>query len=409
MHVNIITHSISRVGTVEKVIKLNTWLVYHQQVRLTSPINGPVKMEDIFVQATRHPRVPERKLKRYGASIKILKDIKSLCQRSQQPEVILLVGDVGAGKSSLVNTIIQALTEQHLPRAKTGKGGTRTKTITLQRFYHCGVNENDLQDGHELEGLTDMLPTLTDFAGNSNCHEEFLEILFLILGGYIPTGTSINYLEEYQRKFGVGKLSRKFNASDPALEVTKIVFVIDAQSSSLPYALIDGIQRAIQQHTADGQLKYHCDLFVVLTKMDVTDQETKLDSTASVRESNASREKRERELAEMLTIEGALNDNLFRWINYNDNITEQNPEIDIIALTFLKTMMQQRLTDAQSSVKPKALLPKELIQMRVAKMWDDALIYGCRNWNSLEKQTQLIVLAVLGGFFIIFLLSRSYA
>ncbi|WAR31246.1 hypothetical protein MAR_033788 [Mya arenaria] len=259
MHVNIITHSISRVGTVEKVIKLNTWLVYHQQVRLTSPINGPVKMEDIFVQATRHPRVPERKLKRYGASIKILKDIKSLCQRSQQPEVILLVGDVGAGKSSLVNTIIQALTEQHLPRAKTGKG-------------------------------------------------------------YIPTGTSINYLEEYQRKFGVGKLSRKFNASDPALEVTKIVFVIDAQSSSLPYALIDGIQ-------------HHCDLFVVLTKMDVTDQETKLDSTASVRESNASREKRERELAEMLTIEGALNDNLFRWINYNDNITEQNPEIDIIALT----------------------------------------------------------------------------
>ncbi|WAR31247.1 hypothetical protein MAR_033789 [Mya arenaria] len=151
-------------------------------------------MEEIkYVRAGRHPRVAEKSRKN-GDIIKLLKEIESLCQRSKQSEVILLVGDVGAGKSSLVNTVIRALTEQHLPRAKTGKG-------------------------------------------------------------YIPTGTSSKFLEEYQREFGVGKLSRKFNASDPAMKVTKIVFVIDAQSCSLPKALIEGIQRAIQQHTADGQLK----------------------------------------------------------------------------------------------------------------------------------------------------------
>ncbi|XP_052790292.1 uncharacterized protein LOC128224486 isoform X2 [Mya arenaria] len=361
------------------------------------------------MQATgRHPRVAEKSRKN-GDIIKLLKEIESLCQRSKQSEVILLVGDVGAGKSSLVNTVIRALTEQHLPRAKTGKGGAGSKTVTLQAFNQCGVNADDFKDDHDLKGLTDMLPTLIDFAGNSICQKEYLEILELILGGYIPTGTSSKFLEEYQREFGVGKLSRKFNASDPAMKVTKIVFVIDAQSCSLPKALIEGIQRAIQQHTADGQLKYHCDLFVVLTKMDVTDQETKLDSTASVKQSGVSREERERELAEILTIEGALNDNLFRWTSYHDKNTEQSPQIDIVALTFLKTMMQQRPTVARSSVKPKALLPKEFIQMRVEKILDDAWTYGCRNWNSLDQQTQFIVWAVLAGCFIIFLLSLSYA
>ncbi|XP_052787732.1 uncharacterized protein LOC128222686 isoform X1 [Mya arenaria] len=395
-----------RIGT--KEINLFS---YHQQVRVTSPMSNPeMNMEDVCVKARSHSRVTERKTKD-GDTIKLLKEIESLCQRSKQPEVILLLGDVGAGKSSLVNTVIRALTEQHLPRAKTGRGGAHSKTVTLQRFYQCGVNENDLEEGHELKGLTHMLPTLIDFAGRAHCQEEFLEILDLILGGYIPTGTSIKYLEEYQREYGIGKLSRKFNASDPALEVTKVVLVIDTQSSSLPESLIENIQRAIQQHTADGQLKYQCDLFVVLTKMDmekdVTDEENKLDSTVSVEKSITSREERERQLAILLTIEGALNDNLFRWTSYHDNITEQNPEIDIVALKFLKTMMQQRPTDVQSSVKPKELLLKEKIQMRVEKIWDVALTSARRNWNSLEKQTKLAVLAVFVGCFIIYLLSRS--
>ncbi|KAH3808756.1 hypothetical protein DPMN_137114 [Dreissena polymorpha] len=48
------------------------------------------------------------------------------------PEVLLLLGSVGVGKSAIVNTIIKAITGKHFPKAKVGRGLVASTTLAFE-------------------------------------------------------------------------------------------------------------------------------------------------------------------------------------------------------------------------------------------------------------------------------------
>ncbi|XP_060553820.1 uncharacterized protein LOC132714911 [Ruditapes philippinarum] len=78
----------------------------------------------------------------------LLTEIEQLCSRTNRSvENILLIGKVGAGKSSLINTIGKAFSGKYISRAEAGKGSSSSKTKTLGRFESVGVAEDDIIDG----------------------------------------------------------------------------------------------------------------------------------------------------------------------------------------------------------------------------------------------------------------------
>jgi predicted AAA+ superfamily ATPase len=68
----------------------------------------------------------------------LLDHIDWLCNSWDREDVerILLFGNIGAGKSSIVNTIIKALSGKYIPKAKVGQGSTQSKTFSLERYYY---------------------------------------------------------------------------------------------------------------------------------------------------------------------------------------------------------------------------------------------------------------------------------
>ena len=50
-----------------------------------------------------------------------------------EPEVVLLLGPPGSGKSALINTVVRAISGKHYEKALLGHGIAASKTLTLQR------------------------------------------------------------------------------------------------------------------------------------------------------------------------------------------------------------------------------------------------------------------------------------
>ena len=50
-----------------------------------------------------------------------------------EPEVVLLLGPPGSGKSALINTVVRAISGKHYEKALPGRGIAASKTLTLQR------------------------------------------------------------------------------------------------------------------------------------------------------------------------------------------------------------------------------------------------------------------------------------
>ena len=65
----------------------------------------------------------------------LLIDIAHLCNRKDRSKVenIFLLGLVGSGKSSLVNTLIKAIAGKYIPKAKVGTSSAQSKTLTVER------------------------------------------------------------------------------------------------------------------------------------------------------------------------------------------------------------------------------------------------------------------------------------
>ncbi|XP_052220814.1 uncharacterized protein LOC127837596 isoform X2 [Dreissena polymorpha] len=131
----------------------------------------------------------------------LLREIADLCKREDRktPEVILLLGSTGVGKSSMVNTIIKALTGKYFYKAKSGRGREGSVTLTFDWFDHCGIAECDLQSLQQevIGDCWQQLPNIIDADGMGfQDSQDIQEILEVVLGGFIPPETSITHLQK---------------------------------------------------------------------------------------------------------------------------------------------------------------------------------------------------------------------
>ncbi|XP_053372996.1 uncharacterized protein LOC123561149 [Mercenaria mercenaria] len=103
--------------------------------------------------------------------------------------VILLIGSIGVGKSSFINTLHKVLTGKYFIIAKQGRGVTQSVTGELLRYNNCGSSKETIKripDVHRRQKLTQIykkLPQIIDFAGLGNVNTpELSEILELLIG-----------------------------------------------------------------------------------------------------------------------------------------------------------------------------------------------------------------------------------
>ncbi|XP_052789508.1 uncharacterized protein LOC128223988 [Mya arenaria] len=246
----------------------------------------------------------------------------------------------------MVNTIVKALCGKFYSKAVTGKGDALTKTLTLQRFVQCGLKEDDLEPVEKdilNEGLS-KLPTIIDASGKGDeDSEKIKEILRVYFGGFVPPGTSIQFIEKLQEDNGIGSLQELLECSDDN-KVTKVVFVASCKQS-FPEKLVECLQSVLQEYdNRSGKPKYPVDVFVVITKYDLVKDQHIYEARDKVEEyiTEECFQKFEAEVANHFSIEGAIENNSIRWVSYVDGHGSDNPHIDNIALRFVEKMIQPR-------------------------------------------------------------------
>ncbi|XP_053372582.1 uncharacterized protein LOC123560159 [Mercenaria mercenaria] len=262
------------------------------------------------------------------------------------PEVILLIGRSGAGKSSLVNTLHMVLTGRFYMIAKQGSGQAQTVTLDLLRYNNCGVILHRISDTSTRERMTNLLPRLPhilDCAGLADENTPKLrEIIELLIGGYIRPGTSIDALEKKQEECGIGRLKEVFKP-DPAWKVSKIVFM-QGCIDDIPKNLIQCLREVLKiSNSATLTRKYQCEVFVLITKYDLVNKSSDLSLDGNGTENSISAdqfEKAETEIAEAFCNVGAIGYNTLRWVSFTDNVGFSESQIRNRALKFLKKMIE---------------------------------------------------------------------
>ncbi|XP_052224579.1 uncharacterized protein LOC127840136 [Dreissena polymorpha] len=213
----------------------------------------------------------EDQLNKREENVELICEIAELCNRPDRkdPEVLLLLSSIGAGKGAMVTTIIKAMTGKYFHKAKAGHGNVASKTLAFEWFENCGIEKIDLQ-GLQKEAVSNCLnklPNIIDVLGMSvEQSANIRELLEAVFGGFIPPGTSVKYLQKLQKDYGVGCLQKMYPSNSKEWEVTRVVFVASA-SQSLPTALVEIVRCLLESHDqATGYFKYNIDLFVVITK-----------------------------------------------------------------------------------------------------------------------------------------------
>ncbi|XP_052216692.1 uncharacterized protein LOC127834714 [Dreissena polymorpha] len=327
--------------------------------------DGPENESIQDVKFTRHDttqkEMEQEKLNIREENTDLICEIADLCKRPDRtgPEVILLLGSVGVGKSAIVNTIIKAMTGKHYHKAKTGRGNTASKTLAFEWFGNCGIEKYELQ-GLQKEAFSDclnMLPNIFDVPGMGDHYlRENIELLEAVIEGYIPPGTSVKSLQKLQKDYGVGCLKKIYPNSSKEWAVTRVVFVASADQS-LPTALADIVRRLLDPHDqATGHFKSNIDLFVVITKCDLVEGFNTSGTTGANMIKQDTFKKMENEVADVFSIGGAMEQNSIRWQSYVDGRCLDDTYIDNIALKFVRQMMLPRRKRHQVETDKSALL-----------------------------------------------------
>ncbi|KAH3800537.1 hypothetical protein DPMN_154170 [Dreissena polymorpha] len=312
-------------------------------------------------------------LNKQEENAELICEIAELCNRPDRkdPEVLLLLGSVGAGKSALVNTIIKAMTGKYIHKAKAD-----VIDFVSQRFENCGIEKYDLQ-GLQKEAFSNCLhklPNIIIVPGMSvEQSANIRELLEAVFGGFIPPRTSVKYLQKLQKDYGVDCLQKMYPSNSKEWAVTRVVFVASA-FQSLPTALVEIVRSLLETHDqATGYFKYNIDLFVVITKCDLVEGFNTSEKTS---DSNMIKrhqfKEMENEVAKEFSIGGAMEHNSIRWQSYVDGRCLDDPYIDNIALKFVRQMMQpRRRRHPVESDKTPVLTPQKMFLFKLTKAVND--------------------------------------
>ncbi|XP_062606882.1 uncharacterized protein LOC134268643 [Saccostrea cucullata] len=260
----------------------------------------------------------EETTRRLNEKEKIFERLKKNLRALKEPKNVLLVGSLGVGKSSFINSTITALTGKYDYYADIG-GGDKHITTTFHR-----ISRDEYLDPEDEADKLLCFPTFIDIIGldaqlsSSKEEEETVNsmLMNLIINGRLPENCD---LLDVSRQLKAGKIIKDRN-EEKKLTVDIIMVVISAKSTSIPQTLIDEIYREANIK------KRKIPVFAVLTKVDECDM---------------SEEELEVKKTEICEAIGITKDKLLVCRNYQPG-DAPDIETDIRILNFMITLCNPR-------------------------------------------------------------------
>lgn len=250
-----------------------------------------------------------------GRRIDVLNELKANVKKLEKPRNVLLLGSLGTGKSSFINTVITALTGRYKPYADIGCGSkhntTRLHKISCKEYWD---HENEEDKALNLPNFIDIIGLDVQLSNPKEEDTVNSQIMNLIINGKLQENYDLLDLgkklkEENERKEGMELVDR---SEDESLAIDVIVVVISLEDNNIPHALLEEIYA--EANVRARQIP----VFSVLTKRDKCDLSQK------------GLEKKKNDIAEAMSI--AANKILI-CENYQQN---QNPDArDVEILEFL--------------------------------------------------------------------------
>ncbi|XP_041373202.1 uncharacterized protein LOC121386390 [Gigantopelta aegis] len=197
---------------------------------------------------------------------RFIKRIKNISDEVEgRPLTVALIGCVGVGKSSLINTIAAALsTGRWREYAYSGMRGNMAEPVTThtKRFPRCC--QPDSMD-------TEKLPTLLDIAGFPEAMDWIWEkVLQLLFYGRIPENENLKNVYDYlTRQREDASIIPKYIRTYDHLKVDRVIVVCSA-NEEVPEHLLDSVMRAARPF--DGPAKRNIPIFCAMTKSDTVDE-----------------------------------------------------------------------------------------------------------------------------------------
>ncbi|XP_041369346.1 uncharacterized protein LOC121383405 isoform X1 [Gigantopelta aegis] len=183
----------------------------------------------------------------------------------KRPLNVAVIGPMGVGKSSFINTTAAALSgDRWREYAYTGSHGGDGSQITVftNSYPKCCMAENT-------KFIQVALPTFIDIAGFSDeDNDKWVELLKIVFYGRLPEGESLAEAEHYYRDNGMKGLMEKYSSNDEKLKVDRIIFV-SAAKNQVPVNLIKAVIRAARPlGTKENPMKRTIPIYGVMTKAD---------------------------------------------------------------------------------------------------------------------------------------------
>ncbi|XP_062606886.1 uncharacterized protein LOC134268646 [Saccostrea cucullata] len=239
----------------------------------------------------------------------------------KEPRNVLLVGSLGVGKSSFINSAITALTGKYDYYADIGDGSKHQT-----KFFHRISRDDYWDPDDEADKCKHLeLPTFIDIIGldaqlsASKGDEETVNsiLLHLIINGRLPENCD---LLDASKKLKAGQKLKKRN-EEKNLKVDTVIVVISTENPIIPQSLIDEIYREAKIR------ERNIPVFAVLTKVDI---------------SGMSEQELEDKKTEICGVIGITKDKLLVCRNYQPGDTP-DIETDIKILEFMITVCNPRI------------------------------------------------------------------